>query len=136
MRSKVARRILQETPEETKVFVTMYADILVRVKQLMKEKQMSQKALAQKLNKQPSEINKWLSGKHNLTLKTIAKLQTQFTEPIFYIPRATVFTSKDAHKSHFLVYRNRPIPENTEFKDYAVNGTLPKTYQPIAHGQS
>ena len=38
MRSKVAQRILAETPEETKIFARLYADIVVRVNQLLKAK--------------------------------------------------------------------------------------------------
>lgn len=30
MRSKVAQRILKETPEETKTFARLYAEILIR----------------------------------------------------------------------------------------------------------
>jgi len=134
MRSNVAKRILRETPPETKIFVKMYADILVRVKQLMKEKKMTQKSLAENLDKQPSEVNKWLSGKHNLTLKTIAKIQTQFSEPIFFIPNKKAFISKDEYKNQFIVHRNKPLPKNTKFDDYAVRGFLHKTYQPVAHG--
>ena len=51
MRSKVAQRILAETPEETKIFARLYADIVVRVHQLLKEKGFSQKDLADKLEK-------------------------------------------------------------------------------------
>ena len=42
MRSKVAQRILAETPEETKIFTRLYADIVVRVNQLLKAKGFSQ----------------------------------------------------------------------------------------------
>jgi len=36
----------------------------------------SQKDLATQLNKNESEISKWLSGTHNLTLRTISKLES------------------------------------------------------------
>ena len=32
---------------------------------------MNQKDLAEKLNKRPSEISKWLSGTHNFTIYTL-----------------------------------------------------------------
>ena len=51
MRSKVAQRILAETPEETKIFARLYADIVVLVNQLLKAKGFSQKDLADKLEK-------------------------------------------------------------------------------------
>lgn len=88
MRSKVAKRIQSETPEELRIFVRQYTDIIVRINELIKAKGYTQKDLAEKLNKRPSEINKWLKGNHNLTLKTIAKLEAQLGEPIIYVKKA------------------------------------------------
>jgi transcriptional regulator with XRE-family HTH domain len=94
MRSKVAKKIQEETPEEVRIFVRQYTDIVVRINHLMQTKGYTQKFLAQKMNKKPSEINKWLKGNHNLTLKTLAKLEAELGEPI-------IFTSLDQlRKSH------------------------------------
>lgn len=84
MRSKVARRIQEETPEEVRIFVRQYTDIVVRINQLMQARGYTQKQLAEKMNKKPSEINKWLKGNHNLTLKTLAKLEAELGEPIVF----------------------------------------------------
>jgi transcriptional regulator with XRE-family HTH domain len=84
MRSKVAQKILEETPEEVRIFVRQYTDIVLRITQLMEVKGYSQRDLAERMNKRPSEINKWLKGYHNLTLKTIAKLEAELGEPIIY----------------------------------------------------
>ena len=89
MRSKVAKKIQCETPEELRIFVRQYTDIIVRINELIKAKGYTQKDLADKLNKRPSEINKWLKGNHNLTLKTIAKLEAQLGAPIIYVKRAS-----------------------------------------------
>lgn len=89
MRSKVAKRIQSETPEELRIFVRQYTDIIVRINELIKAKGYTQKDLAGKLNKRPSEINRWLKGNHNLTLKTIAKLEAQLGEPIIYVKKAS-----------------------------------------------
>ena len=86
MRNERARKILAETPAETKRFVSKYADILVRIHELMKEKGLKQIDIAEKLKKQPSEISKWLNG-HNLTLKTIAKLEVVFDAEILIVPK-------------------------------------------------
>ena len=84
MRSKVAKKILEETPEEVRIFVRQYTDIVLRINQILQEKGYTQKDLAEKMKKKPSEINKWLKGNHNLTLKTLAKLEAQLGEPIIY----------------------------------------------------
>jgi transcriptional regulator with XRE-family HTH domain len=84
MRSKVAKKIQEETPEEVRIFVRQYTDIVLRITQLMEAKGYTQRDLAEKMNKRPSEINKWLKGYHNLTLKTIAKLEAELEAPIIY----------------------------------------------------
>ena len=84
MRSKVAERIQTETPEEVRIFVRQYTDIVLRINQILAAKGYTQKSLAEKMNKKPSEINKWLKGSHNLTLKTLAKLEAELGEPIIY----------------------------------------------------
>lgn len=87
MRSKVAKRIQEETPEEVRIFTRQYTDIVVRINQILKAKGYTQKHLAEKLNKSPSEVNKWLKGNHNLTLRTLAKLEAELGEPIIYTSR-------------------------------------------------
>jgi len=86
MRSKVAQEILEETPEETRIFVRQYADIIVRINDLLRQKGYTQKELAEKMDKKPSEINKWLKGTHNITLKTLAKMEAVLGAPIISVP--------------------------------------------------
>ena len=84
MRSKVAKRIQDETHEEVRIFVRQYTDIVLRINQILQAKGYTQKDLADRMKKKPSEINKWLKGNHNLTLKTLAKLEAELGEPIIY----------------------------------------------------
>lgn len=109
MRSKVAQRILAETPEETKIFARLYADIVVRVNQLLKENSLSQKDLADKMEKRPSEINKWLTGEHNLTLRSLAKLQAELGEPIVNVPHRKPIDASQGAKAYVTVFRNTHI---------------------------
>ena len=100
MRSKVAKRMMAKMPEETKIFVDKYADILVRVNQLLKEKGLTQKDLADKMKKKPSEISKWLNGEHNFTLRSIAKLEAELGETILCVPsRKPVGQTKKTEKT-------------------------------------
>ena len=50
MKSKVAERMMAKMPEDVKIFVDKYADIVVRINQLLKEKGLNQKDLAEKLD--------------------------------------------------------------------------------------
>jgi transcriptional regulator with XRE-family HTH domain len=89
MRSTVAKKIIKETPAEIRIFVRHYSDIIVRIHQLMNKQGLSQKDLADRLKKRPSEINKWLKGNHNLTLKTLSKLEAELGEPIIFTKKAS-----------------------------------------------
>jgi ribosome-binding protein aMBF1 (putative translation factor) len=115
MRSKVAARILARTPEDVKVFVKMNADLIVLINSVIKEKGFNQKMLAEKLDKSPSEIHKWLSGEHNFTLRSIAKLQAELGVNLLEIPTINKPASK------FRTYNGK-----TTFKVYS-NVTLEKT---------
>ncbi len=84
MRSKIAQKMQDETPKEVRIFVRQYTDIVIRINELLSAKGYTQKDLADKMNKKPSEINKWLKGTHNLTLRTLAKLEAELGEPIIY----------------------------------------------------
>lgn len=85
MRSKVAKRIKDETPDEVRIFVRQYTDIVVRINSILQAKGYTQKDLAERMHKKPSEINKWLKSTHNLTLKTIAKLEAELGESIIEV---------------------------------------------------
>jgi transcriptional regulator with XRE-family HTH domain len=118
MRSKVAQRILAETPEETRVFARMYADIIVRVNQLLKEHNLNQKDLAERMDKSPSEINKWLKGDHNFTLRSLAKLEIELGEAIINVPKRKKMGA-EVTTGYVTVYKN--IAPNTKETSYTTS---------------
>jgi transcriptional regulator with XRE-family HTH domain len=85
MKSKVGRRILEETPQEIKIFVRKYAQIIARVHELMAKQGLNQGDLARLLDKRPSEISRWLNGEHNLTLKSLVRLEAELGQDIFLV---------------------------------------------------
>lgn len=112
MRNKVFQDVLDETPKETEIFVKLYADLVLRVNQLLKEKGLTQKALAEKLEKSPSEIHKWLSGDHNFTLRSIAKLEAELGEKLLEVPQVPAQSKfiSSGTKSKLKVYVNKEAP--------------------------
>jgi len=46
-----------------------------RVSHILKEKNINRSTFAEMLGKKPSEITKWLSGTHNLTMKSVDKME-------------------------------------------------------------
>jgi ribosome-binding protein aMBF1 (putative translation factor) len=96
MRNSLARQILEETPAETRQFVKRYGELVVRIYELLEEKGWTQKDLAAKLDKSPSEISKWLSGEHNLTLRTLTRLEVELGEDLIQIPGKSGYSDQSA----------------------------------------
>ena len=46
------------------------------IHEVLSKKGLTQKDLAKQLHKRESEIFKWLTGRHNFTIQTIAKIET------------------------------------------------------------
>lgn len=116
MRSPVFQRILDNTPKDVEIFVRLYADIVVRINYLLKEKGYNQKDLAEKLDKKPSEISKWLKGNHNFTLRSIAKLEAELGGSILYVPRQVTFKTYGENKATMIVQRNDKINTNVDYQ--------------------
>lgn len=68
-------RIKARSPLSNKVFAAKALDIADQLAAILTERGMSQRELARLLGKGDSEVSKWLSGQHNPTLETIAKLE-------------------------------------------------------------
>lgn len=83
----LAKRIYDETPADVRIFVRKYSDITVRIYQLLREKGWTQEDLAQRLDKEQSEISKWLDGDYSFTLKSIAKLEAELDADIIYVAK-------------------------------------------------
>ena len=109
MRSKTVDRLLKSTPKDVEIFVDWYADLVVRINQLLRENDISKKELAEKMDKKPSEISKWLSGEHNFTLRSLAKLSAELGEPLMEVPKrkphATFISGYSRSVHTFVVYK-------------------------------
>ena len=77
MRAKFIQEVIDETPEDVKIYMRWYADLVQKVNACIKERGITQKEFALALGKKPSELNRWLNGEHNFTLKSLAKLQAE-----------------------------------------------------------
>ena len=66
---------LNNIPADSKKFIDNSIDITRYLNVLLKYKNIRKKDLSVLLGKTEPEINKWLSGMHNLTLRTISKLE-------------------------------------------------------------
>jgi ribosome-binding protein aMBF1 (putative translation factor) len=115
MRSKILKEILDETPEETRIFVKKYGDIVVRVHQILKEKGLTQKELADQMGKRQSEISKWLKGEHNFTLRSLAKLEAELGTEIIYIAKKDSFHVQRGGNIKQVTPKPEPISTKVQF---------------------
>ena len=76
MRNNLFRQCLAEIPAEQKAEFELSYGIAERISEILKSKGLTQKEFAGQLNKRESEISKWLTGRHNFTMQTIAKIET------------------------------------------------------------
>ncbi len=75
-------QVLEESPKYLKIYASKSLDLIDQIDEIMSSLKMSSSDLAKELGKNPSEISKWLSGGHNMTLKTISKLEAVFNQDI------------------------------------------------------
>jgi transcriptional regulator with XRE-family HTH domain len=132
MRSKYLQQVLDETPREIEIFVEKYGDLVMRIHEILEAKGLSQNGLAANLGKNPSEISKWLSGEHNLTLRTIAKLEAELGESLLIVPQNRRFETTNNIALGFIVPQSQDFfclnaPEFTSIKQGVPNTILSLT---------
>ena len=72
----VMNSIRKTTPPEVNKQVDLCVEICNRIYKIMEERGMKQRDLAKALGKTETEVSRWLSGTHNMTIATIAKIAT------------------------------------------------------------
>lgn len=85
--NKIMDEIRGSISPEMKLQMEMSVAIANRIYEILNIKGMTQKDLAQRLGKTETEVSRWLSGTHNLTLSTICKISAALGEEIVTIPR-------------------------------------------------
>ncbi len=70
--------------QEINQFIDKNLDIVDKVHTVLKERNLSKADFAKLLEKKPSEVSRWLSGMHNLTLKSIIKMEQALGIDLIY----------------------------------------------------
>jgi transcriptional regulator with XRE-family HTH domain len=92
---KVLEKIKNRVSPSKRRMIGISVDISAQIHEYMKEIGMKQKDLADKLDKNESEISKWLSGSHNFTIETIGKIEEVFGKKIIIVPMFAAQDLKD-----------------------------------------
>jgi transcriptional regulator with XRE-family HTH domain len=121
-------RILKRTKPENKIFVDLGLDISEQVRFIIANHPTlkSQKAIATALGKEESEISKWLSGLHNLTLESLSKLTAVLGQDIIMtdLKAKEKYSTKgkNAVASYYATASNQISVINTGRNDYSRHG--------------
>lgn len=76
VQNELFRQCLAAIPEEQKLEFELSFGIAERISEILKSRNLTQKDFAQQLNKRESEVSKWMTGRHNFTMQTIAKIES------------------------------------------------------------
>lgn len=77
----------EKISKEVDIFVEQSFEIVDRIHEILVKHGKEQKDLAKALGKSESEISKWMTGTHNFTLNTLAKIQAALGEPVIQVPK-------------------------------------------------
>lgn len=80
--NKLMDEIRETMSPEMKKQMELSVSIANRIYEILEAKGLSQKDFARMMGKTETEVSRWLSGTHNMTMATIAKISTILGEDI------------------------------------------------------
>lgn len=87
MKNKRLEERRKRISKDVDIFVEQSFDIVDRIHEILVKQGKEQKDLARLLGKSESEISKWMTGTHNFTINTLAKIQAVLGEPVIQITK-------------------------------------------------
>ena len=84
--NRIMDEIRSTIPPEMKLQMEMSVAIANRIYDILEARDMSQKDFARLMGKTETEVSRWLSGTHNLTLATICKISSALGENVVTVP--------------------------------------------------
>lgn len=109
--------VSKETPQESVIFIEKSLAIVNIIFNILERKSLKQKDLAFLLGKSEAEISKWLGGTHNLTLRTISKIEAVLGESVIEIPKKTKEEFVIEGSNHSKILKFIPSPRKYEGKE-------------------
>jgi DNA-binding Xre family transcriptional regulator len=109
--SALVKAAMASIPADSYIYVDTSIAIADRIRAIMVAKKIKAITLAERAGKTKAEVSRWLSGTHNFTMRTLAKLEAALGEPILVVtgpPRP--------HWSENTPFQQKPesTPESTQ----------------------
>lgn len=111
--STIVSQLLSEIAPVEKLQANIKMNLAARLDDLIKSKGWGKSEFAEKVNKNPSEITKWLSGTQNFTLDTLAEIALALNMPV-----EELFRSEEEpvlNKVHILITVNE-VPASIKYE--------------------
>ena len=83
--NKIMDEIRSSISPEMKLQMELSVAIANRIYDILEAKKMSQKEFAHLMGKTETEVSRWLSGTHNLTMATICKISAALGEDVIRV---------------------------------------------------
>ena len=104
---------LNKIPKDVSRELDLSTNIALRILEVLERKGWSQTEFARAMGKKDAEISRWLSGGHNFTIATIAKIETVLGENIISVKKyrnrtVTGYAQMPAEKRQWLSDGERP----------------------------
>jgi len=87
MKNKRLEERRKKISKDVDISVKQSFDIVDRIHEILVKQGKEQKDLARLLGKSESEISKWMTGTHNFTINTLAKIQAVLGESVIQITK-------------------------------------------------
>ena len=104
--------VYSKIPEESRRMSAHSFAIAAHISEILERKGWSKTDLATALGKKNAEISKWMSGQHNFTIATIAKIEAVLGEDIISVKKyrkpVTGYTQMPESKRRYLSEKKRP----------------------------
>lgn len=104
--------VYSKIPEESRRMSAHSFAIAAHISEILERKGWSKTDLATALGKKNAEISKWMSGQHNFTIATIAKIEAVLGEDIISVKKyrkpVTGYTQMPESKRRYLSEKERP----------------------------
>ena len=84
-RSRILEERRKHVNPEIRKSVDLSFQIVDRIHQILEEKGLRQKDLAELLGKSEAEISKWMRGTHNFTIDTLVSIEIALNAPILQV---------------------------------------------------
>lgn len=112
LKGNVLKNLFEEMKEIEKVQIETKLNLAQALESFLKNKGISKSEFAARMGKSPSEISKWLSGKHNFTIDTLLEighaLKVDISELLKHKPEPLIKTKVTVHR------KNKPSSEKKD----------------------